>query len=333
MPVDAAHDDEIRCAPSPRCLACGDGGVALYEGLRDHLAGAPGRWRMVQCADPLCALLWLDPKPLQEDLIKAYASYHTHGRQRGRSAAQLGLSALNAACKLASRALELGSVLGRQRRQLRTMYLGAGRPGRLLEVGCGSGRFLDRMRRAGWAVQGTDIDPAVAARIRGRYAIDIDVGELHSLRYAADSFDAVALSQVIEHVHDPRQLLAECRRLLRPGGRLVLSTPNARGLAHRRYGRFWRGLEPPRHLQVFTPQALARCVTDAGLRVRQLQTLSAESAGIYRASDALRAAEGRTVDGSAAVSVVRSWWLRYVEYRQSCVEADAGQDIFLIAEK
>jgi 2-polyprenyl-3-methyl-5-hydroxy-6-metoxy-1,4-benzoquinol methylase len=307
--------------------------VALYDGLQDHLAGAPGRWRMAQCADPHCALLWLDPRPLQADLIKAYASYHTHGRQQRRSAAELGLSALNAACKLASHALEAGSALGRQRRQLRTMFLGGSASGRLLEVGCGSGRFLDRMRRAGWTVQGTDIDPAVAARIRRRYAIGIDVGELQSLRYAADAFDAVALSQVIEHVHDPRQVLAECRRVLRPGGRLVLSTPNARCMAHRRYGRCWRGLEPPRHLHIFTPQALARCVTDAGLRVSQLQTLSAQSAGIYRASDALRAAEGRTADGSAAVSVVRSWWLRYAEYRQARRDADAGQDIFLIAEK
>lgn len=213
------------------------------------------------------------------------------------------------------------------------MFLGGSAPGRLLEVGCGSGRFLDRMRRAGWTVQGTDIDPVVAERIRRRYAIGIDVGELQSLRYPADSFDAVALSQVIEHVYEPRQVLAECRRVLRPGGRLVLSTPNARGIAHRRYGRSWRGLEPPRHLQVFTPQALERCVTDAGLRVRQLQTLSTESAGIYRASDALRAAEGRTVDGSAAVSLVRSWWLRWEEHRQVRRDADAGQDIFLIAEK
>jgi 2-polyprenyl-3-methyl-5-hydroxy-6-metoxy-1,4-benzoquinol methylase len=333
MPVPAAHDDAIRCAPSPRCLACGGGGVGLYQELQDHLSGAPGRWHMVQCADPGCALLWLDPKPLQADLIKAYASYHTHGRQRGRSATDLGLSALNATCKLASHALELGSALGRQRRQLRTMFLGGGAPGRLLEVGCGSGRFLDRMRRAGWAVQGTDIDPVVAARIRRRYAIDIDVGELQSLRYAADSFDAVALSQVIEHVYDPRQVLAECRRVLRPGGRLVLATPNARSVAHRRYGRSWRGLEPPRHLHIFTAQALARCATDAGLRVQRLQTLSAESAGIYRASDALRAAESPPAGGSAAWSVLRSWWLRYAEYRQSCRDADAGQDIFLIAEK
>jgi 2-polyprenyl-3-methyl-5-hydroxy-6-metoxy-1,4-benzoquinol methylase len=277
-------------------------------------------------------MLWLDPKPLAADLIKAYATYHTHGRS-SRDAAALGLSALNATCKLASRLLELGSGLGRQLRQLRTMFLGSAVPGRLLEVGCGRGRFLDRMRRAGWQVQGTDFDPVVAQHVRDKYGLQIDVGDLAALQYPADDYDAIAMSQVIEHVHDPRALLEECHRVLRPGGRLVLSTPNAAGLAHRRFGRYWRGLEPPRHLHLFTPDALAACVRACGLKVELLQTLSAESAGIYRAGDEIRRAQGGGDGGSAARSIVRSWLLRQREYRQSRHDPTAGQDIFLIATK
>ncbi len=322
----------IRSAPSPTCIACGGAGVLLYDGLTDYLAATPGSWRMVRCARASCGMLWLDPKPLAADLIKAYATYHTHGR-RSRGAAELGLSALNAACKLASRLLELGSGLGRQRRRLRTMFLGSAVPGRLLEVGCGSGRFLERMRRAGWQVQGTDFDPAVAQRVRERYGLQVDVGDLAALNYPGGAYDAIAMSQVIEHVHDPRALLEECRRVLRPGGRLVLSTPNAAGLAHRRCGRYWRGLEPPRHLHIFTPDALAACVQACGLRVELLQTLSAESAGIYRAGDQIRGAQGGGTAGSAARSIIRSWLLRYREYRQARHDPAAGQDIFMIAAK
>lgn len=286
---------------------------------------------MVRCARASCAMLWLDPKPLAADLIKAYATYHTHGR-RPRSAAELGLSALNASCKLASRLLDLGSGLGRQRRRLRTMFIGDGTPGKLLEVGCGSGRFLHRMRRAGWQVRGADFDPAVARRVREKYGLHVDEGDLAALDYPAGAYDVVAMSQVIEHVHDPLALLRECARVLRPGGRLVLSTPNAASLAHRRYGRDWRGLEPPRHLHVFTPNALAECTRASGLRVETLQTLSAESAGIYRASDEIRQARaGQSC--AAALSVVRSWCLRQIEFRQTRRDPALGQDIFLIAAK
>jgi 2-polyprenyl-3-methyl-5-hydroxy-6-metoxy-1,4-benzoquinol methylase len=321
-------DPVIRSAPQSRCIACGREGIELYTELTDQLAGAPGAWRMAQCPDAQCAMLWLDPRPLQEDLIKAYATYHTHGARGTRNAGQLGLSALNATCKLASRLLEAGSALGRQRRGLRTMFIGDATPGALLEVGCGSGRFLDRMRRAGWAVQGTDFDPVVAERVRKRFGMTIDVGDLRALHYPAESYDVVAMSQVIEHVHDPLEQLAECRRLLRPGGRLVLSTPNARALAHRMYGRAWRGLEPPRHLHIFTPASLARCAARSGLQVERVETLSAESAGIYRASEE---ALNMDVHGSAAARVLRSWLLRYREHRQSLRDPDVGQDLFMIA--
>jgi len=328
----ASDDCIIRSAPSRSCIACGHEGVELYEGLEDPICGTPGRWRMVRCPEPQCGMLWLDPKPLACDLIKAYATYHTHSRP-ARGAAALGLSALNSACKLTSRLFELGSELGRQRRRLRTMFLGTAVAGRLLEVGCGSGHFLNRMRLGGWQVQGTDFDPAVAQRVRNKYGLQIDVGDLAALRYPEGTYDAVAMSQVIEHVHEPLALLKECRRVLRPGGRIVLSTPNAAGLAHRRYGRYWRGLEPPRHLHIFTPSALAECVRASGLHVELLRTLSAESAGIYRASDEIRKVQGDNHSGAAVRSIIRSWFLRYTEYRQTLREAAAGQDILLIAAK
>jgi 2-polyprenyl-3-methyl-5-hydroxy-6-metoxy-1,4-benzoquinol methylase len=327
----AQSHETLRSAPSPKCIACGGDGAELYQGLTDYLAGTTQTWRIVRCARDGCGLLWLDPQPLAADLIKAYATYYTHGR-RSRDAAELGLSALNAACKLASRVLDLGSGLGRQRRQLRTMFIGESTSGKLLEVGCGSGRFLDRMRRKGWEVQGTDFDPAVAERVRAKYGLQIDVGDLATLAYPAGAYDVVAMSQVIEHVHDPLALLEECARVLRPGGRLMLSTPNAAGLAHRRYAQCWRGLEPPRHLHVFTPGALAACARASGLRVEMLQTLSAESASIYRASDEICEAQ-RGYGVPAALSIVRSWYLRYAEFRQTRRDPAAGQDIFMVAAK
>lgn len=328
MTATTPRDDAIRSAPNPRCIVCEREGVELYRDLTDDMYGAPGQWRMVRCADPQCGLLWLDPKPLQADLIKAYATYHTHGRSSTRRASELWLSALNSSCKLVSRVLDQGSALGAQRRQLRKMFLGDSKPGMLLEVGSGSGRFLNRMRAAGWQVQGTDFDPAAAARVKARYGLSVDVGELQDLGYAGGSFDAIAMSQVIEHVYDPQALLAEAFRLLRQGGQLVLSTPNAEGLAHRRYGRHWRGLEPPRHLHLFTQTSLRKCARRAGFEQASCFTLSVESAGIYRASERLASA-----GVSPALGVLRSWISRQRELRASMSDPAAGQDLFLIATK
>lgn len=330
MATNAQLRDVIRSAPCPRCLACGGESVGLYDRLTDSLFGAPGAWRMVRCADARCAMLWLDPKPLEADLMKAYASYHTHNRP-SRGGAELGLSALNSVCKLASRVLDLYSGLARQRRALRVMYLGDLKPGKLLEVGTGGGRFLHRMQKAGWDVQGIEFDPAAAARVRRKYSLQVDVGNLADLHYPSGSYDAVAMSQVLEHVHAPLALLKECHRVLRPGARLVITTPNALARAHRLYGRHWRGLEPPRHLHIFSPEALARCARTAGFAPLELKTLATESAGIYRASDAALAPQQAST--RAAASVVRSWRMRRLEHREAQRDPDSGQDIVLVAAK
>lgn len=90
------------------------------------------------------------------------------------------------------------------------------------------------------------------------------VGTLLEQKLRADSFDVVASSHVIEHVPDPISLLRECLRILKPGGHLVAITPNAGSWSHRIYGADWRGLEPPRHLHIFTLSSLAGVCVRAG---------------------------------------------------------------------
>jgi 2-polyprenyl-3-methyl-5-hydroxy-6-metoxy-1,4-benzoquinol methylase len=278
--------------------------------------------------------LWLDPKPLEADLIKAYARYHTHTTPGTRGPARLWFSALNTACRQASRLLSIFSGLGEQRRQLKKMYVGGEKPGKLLEIGCGGGRFLNRMQRAGWTVEGVDFDPNAVARIARKYGIRVSTGKLADIRYADESFDVVAMSQVLEHVHDPLPLLHECRRVLLPGGRLVVTTPNSLSQAHRIYGRSWRGLEPPRHLQVFTPAALEKCARLCGFEEIRTQTLSSESAGIYRASEEIREkdeAAGR--QQSAAGRILKSWLMQHDEFNRTRRDPSLGEDILMIARK
>jgi SAM-dependent methyltransferase len=166
----------------------------------------------------------------------------------------------------------------------------------LLEIGCGAGNQLAALRQAGWDAHGVDFDPAAVATARGR-GLQVDQGDVRDLHYPDASFDAVAMAHVIEHVANPVGLLTEIARLLKPGGRLVLITPNARSLGHLYFKRFWRGLEPPRHLVVFTPRALRRAVERGGLIPGRSRFSGRDAANLLLASErAKRAPPGHTIE-------------------------------------
>lgn len=101
----------------------------------------------------------------------------------------------------------------------------AGAPGRLLDVGAGVGALVRLAGDRGWQAVGLDVDPAVVAYARAR-GLDVRLGELGNLALPAGSFDLVTLCNVVDFVFDPVAVLAECRRVLVPGGRIFLRTPN-----------------------------------------------------------------------------------------------------------
>lgn len=137
--------------------------------------------------------------------------------------------------------------------------------GRLLDVGCGNGEFLRRMRHAGWRVSGTEVDP-MAAALASHDGIDVFVGDLESAAFADQQFDAITMNHVIEHLPDTIGTLRTCRRILKPGGLLWIATPNLNAIGFRIYGKSWRGLEAPRHLVLFEPETLVGAVRQAGFR-------------------------------------------------------------------
>jgi SAM-dependent methyltransferase len=151
----------------------------------------------------------------------------------------------------------------------------AGRPGRLLDVGCATGEFLLAARARGWEVSGLDISPIAAERARRLTGAAIHVGPLDTAPYPPASFDAITLWEVIEHAPSPRRYLARVAALLRPGGVVALSTPNLRSLAYRLAGREWSAIGPNEHLYYFAPRTIGRLLASVGLAVERCSTLGA----------------------------------------------------------
>jgi 2-polyprenyl-3-methyl-5-hydroxy-6-metoxy-1,4-benzoquinol methylase len=159
--------------------------------------------------------------------------------------------------------------------------------GTLLEIGCGDGAFLRSMKALGWNVTGTETD-ARSAAVAGSGGLDIRQGELDDLGLPEAHYSAIVMRHAIEHVMDPAQVLAQCYSLLRPGGTLVLTTPNPASLGHRIFQSSWRGLEPPRHLHLFSQTSIDLYLRRAGFTSTTSRSTIHWADGILRQSVLIR---------------------------------------------
>lgn len=139
------------------------------------------------------------------------------------------------------------------------------RRGRLLDVGCAAGFFLAEAR-AFYEVKGVELSDWSSACARERLGLEVFTGTLQQAALPEANFDVVTLWDVIEHVPDPVALLAEAARVLRPGGRLVLSTGDWGSAYARARGAAWHLMTPPWHLSFFTRGSMAVAGRRAGLQ-------------------------------------------------------------------
>jgi len=212
------------------------------------------------------------------------------------------------------------------------MHLNQLSPGRLLEIGCGDGKFLDRMKGCGWTVEGVDFDAQAARAAMENFGIEVKVGRLEEMRYPDDSFDAVTLQHVIEHVFDPVATMREVFRILKPGGTVVVLTPNAGSLGQRTFGTNWRGLEPPRHIQLFTPGTLDFVARKAGLETVRVYSTAVHAWIILSASMLL--AENFPISSKVSVGMIfRALVMHYREARLNTGAQRDGEECVLVAQK
>jgi 2-polyprenyl-3-methyl-5-hydroxy-6-metoxy-1,4-benzoquinol methylase len=261
------------------CPVCSSGKiVTLYESLHDRIFGVPGSWTMWRCCG--CDIAFLNPRLTGDAIGGAYDSYYTHApaatesapsiRSRFRevvirSYAKRQLGATSAPHLVWAEWMVRRLYPGLAKHvAAQYRYLSSSRPGAaLLDVGCGNGEFLSKVQALGWNAVGVEFDPKAHA-VASSKGLRVVRGSVPNTSFELESFDAITLHHVIEHVHDPRDVLNEMRLLLKPGGTIVLTTPNWQSCGATFFGPLWRGLEPPRHLILFTPDALVKLVAEIG---------------------------------------------------------------------
>lgn len=336
------------------CPICGAEMHPLYRDLVDGLYGVPGRFHFSRC--PACRLIRQDGAPDRGALLSCYENYYTRTTPPDAPAksAKRPLGGLRDALRTAVLCggfgyreghrhhglCRFGSLLYRVPALRRRAVLDGlresfppwvNRPDRLLvDVGCGRGDFLAHMQSLGWNVLGVEPDPVAAGLARSR-GIDVFAGRLEAAGVAGGIADQVTLDHVLEHVEDPAGLLRECRRILRPGGRLVIYTPNAESLGHRRFGRAWRGLEPPRHLFVFSPKAMQYVLKASRFRGFRMKTRTTLAGGIYDDSVRIRR-QGCTPPYGGKHERGRGWF-RGLERMLCLAGGNRGEEIEVVARR
>ena len=283
----AEHIEHVR-----HCPVCG--GTRREEELRDledrTFGTAPGKWTLQRCLG--CRAAYLDPRPDEASIHLAYQNYYTH--EAAEDPAETTGNWLETALANGYRnhlfgtrfqpSLDLAHVIApffakrsaRIRVQARGIEKLRGSDRKVLDVGCGSGQFLAFAKQMGWQAFGVEPDPMAADVVRN-LGVDILADRVSNLDRSYDGFfDAVTLSHVIEHAHDPIDMLAHCYRVLQPGGYLWLETPNIDSVGYEMYGRHWRGLETPRHLVLFNAQSMRIALQRAGFeKIHALPCLDA----------------------------------------------------------
>jgi 2-polyprenyl-3-methyl-5-hydroxy-6-metoxy-1,4-benzoquinol methylase len=226
------------------CELCGSHESRELFLATDHFSESKDQYALVQCMN--CSLIYVSPRPTAETIYLCYpdAYYDTHVSHV--KDVQHGLIQV-----------ELRRIRDIQRFVTR---------GRILDIGCGNGRFLSVAKEAGWNTLGIEISADMAEIARRDYGLEVIEGGFLDLELPAECFDVVTMWGVLEHLHHPKGALNKVYKLLRPGGLFVVLTPNVDSTQFRLFGPNWSLLDVPRHLYQFSRTTLRRIVEDAGFK-------------------------------------------------------------------
>jgi len=150
--------------------------------------------------------------------------------------------------------------------------------GRYLDVGCNLGDMVAAMSRMGMVAEGVEPREA-AARFANENGMRVFCGTLETAAFPDGTFDRISMYHVLEHTPDPVAVLSACRRILKPGGILVVGVPNFDAAVFAIVGPTWQGLSPPKHYHHFRPATIALAAERAGLAAAEVFTESIPAHG------------------------------------------------------
>lgn len=245
------------------CALCGEHSSLPFLLKQDRFSGT---WfTYVRC--PRCGLVYLTPRPDSAEIFRyypidyeAYKTAPESFKHRWRPA-------------------------GPRQAQYNFIARHVHRTGRLLDVGCGVGDFLDYAKRNGWQVIGSEINTQAASIAQTTYDVNIYAGPLDEVPMSEAGFDIVTMWDVLEHLPDPYSALLYCHRLLREDGLLVISIPNLASFDRFLFREAWIGWDAPRHFNLFDHNTLQQLFKQTGFSFIDRQCVTGAKGAFFLSLD------------------------------------------------
>src|SRR5436190_4123186 len=270
-----------------RCCVCDvDDADPLAIGEDFEYRTSPDSFLAVRCRR--CGLVYLNPRPANSELDRIYPpDYHAFNFSEG----EFGF-VYKVRCRL-------------EARRLLDCCRGLDPSAQILDIGCGDGFHLGLLREfgnPGWRLEGVD-SSARAVEMATRRGLTVHRSFVQDCPVPPDSIDLALMIATIEHVDHPPEVLAAVRRLLKPGGRVVIVTDNAAAPDARLFqGRHWGGYHFPRHWNLFTAATLRALARNSGLEVDSLGGITSPVNWVY-------SIRNRLVDAEAPAWMIRRFSL------------------------
>ena len=240
--VATGHDGQSFKA----CPLCEQTGAQEWLSAPDRLHGRQQNYTLVRCS--ACSVVWLSNAPRADEMHHHYSDAYHH--------------LISAAGETAP-----GRWQSRKEELARFKQSGA-----LLDLGCSSGSFLESLRGGSWELYGIELSPDCAKRAETRSGAKVFVGDILEAPFPPESFDVITCFDVLEHLYEPRRVMAKVTEWLKPGGIFYIFVPNIDSAEARVFGSYWCGLELPRHLFHYSPTSFRYLAKMVGLQEVSLET-------------------------------------------------------------
>jgi SAM-dependent methyltransferase len=240
------REDKVTSGNQEPCPICGQTDAPDWLRAPDRLHGRQQQYTLVRCS--ACSLVWLIDPPASSAMHLHYTdAYH--------------------------RLISAGGENSPSRWRDRSVALARfKRSGALLDLGCSSGSFLESLKDEPWQLYGVEMSAECAKTAEARSGAEVFVGDVLDAPFRNESFDAITCFDVLEHLYEPRQVMAKIGEWLKPGGIFYVLVPNIDSAEARVFGTYWHGLELPRHLFHYSPTSLRFLAKTAGLKEASLET-------------------------------------------------------------
>lgn len=217
----------------------------LFKG-KDMVHKKQGTFTVVQCKK--CGLIYTNPRPKQSIISEYYPDdYWDIDEATKSSEAKLKLFIHKFINKFSYKLTIAPQI-----------------DGKILDIGCGDGKLLFKLKKDGWRTYGVETSELAAEYAQNKYDIEIFNGTVEEAQFEDETFDVVILNHVLEHLSDPTATLNEINRIMAEGGILAVGIPNAGSFEAKFFKKYWTAWELPRHLYHFTPETASSLLEKTG---------------------------------------------------------------------